>query len=249
MSALKSWIRRTGTAALGPVMRHVPIGYWPGAAADLFEIKLPCNVRPQPVSSPAGGANINAIFDLLNRVRHLPGDIAECGVFRGSTLIPMALRIAQSGDDKHVIGFDSFEGFDAAIAADLLLGGDEDPQKRQGGFSQTSLGFVAGRVSALGLTRRVTLIPGYFDRTLPTAPERRYSFVHLDCDIHASYQQCLTYFFPRLVPGGIILLDEYNDPPWPGCNKAVDDFLAARPETVQPIVHDGFEKYFIVKSL
>ena len=71
------------------------------------------------------------------------------------------------------------------------------------------------------------LVSGYFRDTLQEFSELRFSFVHLDCDIYASYMECLEFFYPRLAPGGIILLDEYNDPPWPGCNKAVDEFLTA----------------------
>ncbi len=229
-------------------MRHVAVQRWPAWAGTLFEIKVPSNVRRRPVTSPDGGANINVMFDLLEQAVHLPGDLAECGVFRGAKLIPMALRLAQGGSGKHMTGFDSFAGFDDAIAADLAMGGDADAQKRRGGFNQTSRAFVANRVDALGLGGCVDLAQGYFEDTLPRAVERRYCFVHLDCDIHASYQQCLAYFFPRMTQGGIILLDEYNDPPWPGCNKAVDAFLADRPETVQPIARDGYEKYYIVKS-
>ncbi len=48
-------------------------------------------------------------------------------------------------------------------------------------------------------------------------------------------------------PGGIILVDEYNDPPWPGCNKAVDEFLIGKPETLKETDNDNQVKYFIQK--
>jgi hypothetical protein len=51
-----------------------------------------------------------------------------------------------------------------------------------------------------------------------------------------------------LVKGGVILLDEYDDPPWPGCNKAVDEFLADKPEKPVAIQSDNFVKYFIRKT-
>jgi len=248
VGSVKSGLRYAACRLLGPLLRHVPVRRWPAWAGSLFEIKVPANVARRAVTAPDGGANINVIFDLLDRVRHLPGDLAECGVFRGATLIPAALDITRTAPDKQIVGFDSFAGFDSAIKADLAMGGDTDDQKREGGFNQTSRAFVASRTEALGLGRNVHLMQGYFEQTLPAAPERRYCFVHLDCDIYASYRQCLAYFFPRMTPGGILLLDEYNDPPWPGCNKAVDEFLAERSETVQPIAHDGYEKFYIVKS-
>ncbi len=145
-------------------------------------------------------------------------------------------------------GSNSFEGFDSTIRTDLELGGAADLQKREGGFNQTSLGYVASRIDALGLDRQITLLKGYFEQTLPQAPESRYSFVHLDCDIYGSYRQCLEYFYPRMTPGGIILFDEYNDPPWPGCNKAIDEFLTDRAERPILIERDGFQKYYIEKA-
>ena len=81
----------------------------------------------------------------------------------------------------------------------------------------------------------MTLIPGYCVETLEKLPEKKYSFVYLDCDIYdSSYRQTLRYFYGRMSPGGIILFDEYDDPPWPGCNLAVDEFLADKPE--KPVV-------------
>lgn len=245
---LKSLIRRTGCRLLGPVLRRVPLSSWPAWCGDLFEVKVPANVRRKAATSPEGGANINVILDLLARVSRVPGDIAECGVFRGSTLIPITLAMDGHNPPRHVFGLDSFAGFDRSITVDLALGGDEDPEKREGGFSGTSRDFVLSRIRDLGLQDRVDLVAGYFEATLPTLPERRYSFVHLDCDIYEGYRDCLEYFYPRLEPGGIILFDEYNDPPWPGCNKAIDEFLAGRPETVQPIARDGYEKFYIVKT-
>ena len=89
---------------------------------------------------------------------------------------------------------------------------------------------------------------GYFSHTLNTLPDSYFSFVHLDCDIYDSYKQTLEYFYYRMSPGGIILLDEYNDPPWPGCNIAVDEFLVGKPEKLSLIAMDNHEKYFIAKQ-
>ena len=76
----------------------------------------------------------------------------------------------------------------------------------------------------------------------------KFCFASLDCDIYESYKECLEFFYPRLVPGGVVLFDEYNDPPWPGCNKAVDEFLADKPEQLEEIESDNFIKYFFRKQ-
>ena len=233
---------------LGLWMRKVPLARWPAWAANLYNIKVPRNVRPNCRSAPSGGANINILLELMELVRPLTGDFAECGVFRGSTLISVALHARITDWRAKVIGFDSFAGFDDSILVDLELGGAEDTEKRRGGFDGTSLDYVAARVAALGLSDTIELKQGYFETTLPKSTERLYRLVHLDCDIYTSYKQCLDYFYPRMVRGGVILLDEYNDPPWPGCNQAVDEFLLGRAERLMLIARDGYEKYYIVKD-
>ena len=66
--------------------------------------------------------------------------------------------------------------------------------------------------------------------------------------IYSSYKECLEFFYPRLSDGGLLLLDEYNDPPWPGCNKAVDQFLAEKPEKLEAIVLDNYQKFYFIKE-
>ena len=86
-----------------------------------------------------------------------------------------------------------------------------------------------GRSSPLLNAQTVQLVSGYFRDTLQEfsefallvrPPRLRYLRFHMEC---------LEFFYPRLAPGEIMLLDEYNDPPWPGCNKAVDEFLNGKP--------------------
>lgn len=176
-----------------------------------------------------------------------PRDVAECGVYRGSSLVPMAIYLRQKGSPKRVLGFDSFEGFPESIQIDLELGGANlDSDKKVGGLSETSLELVQSKVDRFDLTN-VELVKGYFKESLQRYRDHQFSFVHLDCDMYSSYKECLEFFYPRLTSSGVLLLDEYNDPAWPGCNRAVDDFLSGKPEKVQSIVCDNYQKFFFVK--
>jgi hypothetical protein len=158
----------------------------------------------------------------------------------------MGLYLQQQGFGKTVYGFDSFQGFDESIKVDLLLGGNDVDSKRVGGFDDTSRALVQRKLDAFHL-RNVRLEPGFFNESLARCASRTFSFVHLDCDIYESYRTCLEFFYPRLSPGAIMLFDEYNDPSWPGANRAVDEFFAGLPEKLQTAVRDNFEKWFIVK--
>jgi hypothetical protein len=227
--------------------RNVALASWPPIIGRIQDIAVPRGVEPHPTPQPIGVANINNLITLLERTRNVQGDIAECGVYRGSTLVAMAIYVTQQKIAKTLYGFDSFEGFADDIVQDMELGGAELDCKRPGGMNETSYEVVAKKVKLFGL-QNVRLTKGYFENTLHNFSELVFSFVHLDCDTYNSYKECLEFFYPRLSRGGIILFDEYNDPPWPGCNKAVDEFFAGRPERCESIASDNYVKYYIVKQ-
>jgi O-methyltransferase len=239
---------RVAQAMSAPWARKLPLRVWPAWLGALHGVKVPRGVVRNPVKSPAGTSNINILLRLLEQTEHLGGDVAECGVFRGATLLAMGLHLHQGGIDKTLLGFDSFQGFDESVAIDVALGGRNDPDKRVGGFSATSYKDVARNVSRFHLEKTVTLVKGFFATTLPQYAQHRFCFVHLDCDIYQSYRDTLTFFYPRMTSGGIILLDEYNDPPWPGCNRAVDEFLSTKPETLVEIEQDNYQKWYLRKT-
>jgi hypothetical protein len=222
--------------------RSRPIRSWPAITTLLYDIKTPAAERFVRLV----GANINILFDLLDKTKSVTGDVAECGVFRGRTLIPMALYLAQNGSPKHVLGFDSFEGFDDAVNVDVRMGGMRSKDRHVAAFNETSLELVQAKLTRFGL-RNATLVKGFFRDTLDHHAERRFSFVHLDCDIYQSYKECLPFFYPRMNTGGIVVLDEYKDPHWPGCTKAVDEFLADKPEKPVLVTHEHRQKFYIEK--
>jgi hypothetical protein len=164
---------------------------------------------------------------LLEEALPLEGDIAECGCFRGlsSHLLLQRLRRANPGFDGrgyHV--FDSFQGLSEPAAADHVAGNDPAAERvrrmcRRGWFAASE--DVVRR--SLADFPAVAFHPGWIPDTFAGLPERRYRFVHLDLDLHDPTLAALEYFFPRLVPGGVIACDDYS---WPGERKAVDGFCA-----------------------
>jgi len=230
-----------------PLLAHIDIRRWPPVAARLHDLSLPTSVVPNPQPAPYGPANINIILDLLDSVAAIKGSVAECGVFRGKTLIPLAVYLRSRGIKKRVFGFDSFEGFPTEqLNQELGFGGGQDSNKNEAGFTNTSFDLVKGKLTVFGLNE-VQLNKGYFSDTLVRCANETFSFVHLDCDLYGSYKDCLEFFYPRLASGAAVLLDEYNDPPWPGCNKAVDEFLTDKPERLELIERQNHQKYFFRK--
>lgn len=251
--AMKEHARRIVRVLAPPLVRNRPIDTWPGWLGRTLGVKVPQALVPKAECDPRGGANINILCALLDRTQSLDGDIADCGVYRGETTLGMALHLRRKGIAKSIYGFDSFEGFDREVLAeDLTRGGAENEDREAHGFSLTSIQSVQEKLKRFHLSN-VFLVKGYFEKSLPDfalshePPRLQFSFVHLDVNLYESYKQCMEFFYPRMVASGIILLDEYNDPPWPGCNKAVDELLAGLPEILEMIERDNYQKWYFVK--
>jgi len=254
MSRALSTERRAGhlarqllRAATRPLAKRSSIERCPGWLGTLHNLNVPNNVLPNVREEARGGANVRIVFRLLESALSLEGDVAECGVYQGSTLIPIGLFVRQRRSPKRVLGFDSFAGLDEAVKVDIGLVGADDPEKKPGGFSHTSYETLVETIRQFDLESTVTPVRGYFQDTLVRYSDRRFCFAHLDCVIYESYRRCLEFFYPRLGKGGVILLDEYNDPPWPGCTQAVDEFMADKPEKLTEIVSDNQIKYYFRK--
>jgi O-methyltransferase len=146
--------------------------------------------------------------------------MAEIGVWRGGTSYLMAAgRKLLAGVEAPLISIDTFAGHPGdTIDAEL------DPHQRAGGFASTS----AKRVQRyLQDFPSCEVIEGDATKVLPTLPDRPYFLVHIDTDIYASTAECLRYFYARLVPGGIIVIDDFGAKKCPGVAKAVHDCLPA----------------------
>lgn len=172
-------------------------------------------------------SRFHQLYRLLDEILPLSGDVAECGCFRGlsSHLILSRLQRADpgyAGQGYHV--FDSFEGLSEPGAVDR--GVDDNPsltrlfQEARRGWFAVPLELVR---QGLGGFPGVSYHPGWIPASFAGQPERRYRFVHLDLDLHDPTLGALEYFYPRLVPGAVIVCDDYQ---WPGERKAIHDFCA-----------------------
>lgn len=181
-----------------------------------------------------------AHYEFFQRVQNLPGDIVELGVYRGASLFSWAnfLEIRNMGDrQKKVIGFDNFKGFGDFDKKD----GAESPGvgKKIGGFDGGAFEqqlrdavkiFDADRF--IPYKPRIALVKGNIEDTVPKYVEEnpglRISLLHFDADLYRPTVVALEHLWPLVVPGGVVLFDEYGIPPWEGESKAVDEFFAGK---------------------
>lgn len=103
-----------------------------------------------------------------------------------------------------------------------------------GDFADTSVVTVRNRLAG---SPGVEFHPGFFPETAATPVLRatRFQFVHLDLDLYRSTLDALEFFYPRLLPGAMLVSHDYGDASVPGVKQAFDDFLHDRPEQVTPL--------------
>ncbi|MFO1284366.1 MAG: TylF/MycF/NovP-related O-methyltransferase [Burkholderiales bacterium] len=150
----------------------------------------------------------------------LPGSVAELGVYRGAT----AKLLHELMPGRTLWLFDTFAGFDARD-----LPGDPGATGGSFRFDDTSLDAVLRHI---GPSTRVRACPGYFPETATAVPAtERFALVHLDADLRKPTADALGFFYPRMVPGGVIIVHDYGSRAWPGVAEAVDAFFADKPES------------------
>jgi len=145
----------------------------------------------------------------------IPGALAEVGVWRGETS-SLLHRLAPT---RRLYLFDTFAGFPER---------DLPPGHQDLRFRDTSLESVRRRV---GPSPNVLLRPGYVPEVLQDVAGERFAFVLLDLDLFEPTRASLEFFYPRLAPGAYLIVHDYNndESDW-ACKRALDGFLADKPE-------------------
>lgn len=162
-------------------------------------------------------ATLHRMADRLNYLG-VPGDAAELGVYKGD----LAWQINGLFPDRTLHLFDTFQGFDARDIEEESQHGFS--RARKGEFSDTSISFVRSR---LPYPDQAVFHKGFFPETAAGLKRCQYAFVSLDADLYSPILAGLEYFYPRLSPGGMILLHDYNNRRFQGAAQAVADYEKA----------------------
>jgi hypothetical protein len=193
-----------------------------------------------------------AIYELYQKTKELPGSIAEFGVYNGSTFYFLARLIEifhGTQYDKfgtsshHLYGFDTFEGI-VKLHPEDHPDNPKVPHNKLGGFSQSKEMFFKDFEDFKNNTtipKRVHLIEGDVSLTFPKFlkenPGVRFRLVLLDMDLYEPTKVVLDSILDFMVPGGIIVFDEYGFQEWPGETKAADEFIREHGLKLKAISH------------
>ncbi|MGA7829631.1 MAG: TylF/MycF/NovP-related O-methyltransferase [Terracidiphilus sp.] len=164
------------------------------------------------------------VTDLLRN--KIPGDLIETGVWRGGCAILMKGVLAAYGDTERTVWLaDSFAGLPKPDT-DHYPVDEGDTYWKMSDIMAVSLETVQENFLKYGLLdERVRFLKGWFKDTLPVAPIDRLCLARLDGDMYESTIQALENLYPKLSPGGYIIIDDYN---LDRCRQAVDDFRRDR---------------------
>ena len=174
---------------------------------------------------------ILAKYELFKKIVNIPGDICECGVFKGVGLFQWLklLEIYSSNSNKRVIGFDMFTSFPKNIeefekkSADNYI---KDADFK--GISIKSLEKIAHKFTS---KNKLELIKGDICKTSVDYIKKnrgfKISLLHLDLDTYKGTKASLNNFYKHMSKGSLIILDEYGGRGW-GETEAVDEFLKDR---------------------
>ena len=167
------------------------------------------------------------------------GDIVECGVGRGRSLISLSAInrfVAQYYDSKQrkIFALDSSEGFPEPHSFDLSK---RNPKKGEWSTSpnnqfEYSISSIKKVLKLADLDVDVNFVKGFFDKTTQNLQVNKIAILHLDGDLYESVKFPLDNLWNKVSLGGIIVLDDFsydekttNDEPFPGARKAVMNFL------------------------
>jgi O-methyltransferase len=186
------------------------------------------------IVSPYTLTKLDTIQSLIDSVKYLTknnieGDFIECGVWKGGSIMTMIKTLQELNvNDRNIFLYDTFTGMSKPTSEDIASNGriaselftgvpDDDP-------GAISLEEVQRNVSSLNYDEnKIHYIKGKVEDTLPKNTHEKIALLRLDTDWYESTKCELELLFPKLVKGGILIIDDYGD--WDGSKKATKEYL------------------------
>ncbi len=190
-------------------------------------------VQPYTMTSP------ERLFALIQAVRYVskagvPGDIVECGVWKGGSMMAAALTLLECHDrSRNLYLFDTFDGMTRPTDRDASIDGITAQALLQSSSKSdpasvwccAALEEVTSAMRGTGYeVERLHFVKGPVEETVPDRSPAHIAILRLDTDWYESTMHELKHLFPRLSQGGVLLIDDYGH--WQGCRAAVDEYFA-----------------------
>ncbi|MGW0229262.1 TylF/MycF/NovP-related O-methyltransferase [Actinopolymorpha singaporensis] len=215
---------------LNQIQRREPADL-PSSSVELFRA-----VEPFTMTSP------EAVHALADAIRYMvrsgvPGAIVECGVWRGGSMQAVARTLLDLGVlDREIYLFDTFEGMPRPTERDIRWTGESaadllaSETGRAADLLQARASLEDVRAVMGGVAyppARVHFVAGRVEDTVPDQAPETIAVLRLDTDWYESSRHELRHLYPRLAPGGVLILDDYAW--WNGVAEATDEYFEEHP--------------------
>jgi len=172
-------------------------------------------------------ANINSIKYLVNS--QIEGAIVECGVWRGGSMLTMLETLKQySVINRDIYLYDTFTGMSTPSKEDGIFAHEKFKELQTGedksNWCCADLNDVKSTINLSEYpNEKLHYVKGKIEDTVPGTIPDEISLLRLDMDWYSPTIHALTYLYPKVQSGGVIILDDYGH--WDGCKQAVDRFV------------------------
>jgi hypothetical protein len=176
-----------------------------------------------------------ALCDAVQYVvdNQIPGDIVECGVWKGGSMMAVARTLIQANDQsRHLYLFDTYEGMTPPSDKDISIFGasaknllqSEDKSDPESVWCVAPLEGVRKAMDRVGYAEsKVHFVKGLVEETIPSMAPEKISLLRLDTDWYDSTRHEMEQLFPRLSKGGVLIIDDYGH--WQGARQAIDEYI------------------------
>jgi O-methyltransferase len=188
-------------------------------------------VAPYTMTPPERVASLCHAIEYVTQ-RRLPGDVVECGVWRGGSMMAVALTLLHLKDTtRSIYLFDTYEGMTEPTQIDKRVGLDlfapallADAPRSHHLWGVSPIEEVKTNLGTTGYpAERLHFIKGPVERTIPEHAPDQISLLRLDTDWYESTRHELVHLYPRIHAGGVLILDDYGW--WEGQRKAADEYI------------------------
>jgi hypothetical protein len=177
-------------------------------------------------SSSSRIAKSSVHYELYKKIVDLPGEVIECGVFKGTSLIRFATyrEILESQFSRKIIGFDAFGKFPDNVSLETDKEFIKNFETDAGdGISKDELENILEYKKFQNIYLIKGLIPDCFDAYFNKRPATQISLLHIDVDVYEATKACLDFLYDKVVKGGVIVFDDYGQVD--GATKAINEFI------------------------
>jgi O-methyltransferase len=227
---LNKIIRKTGYSIQKDIETQPIEKRYPDFEKEAMEILNQC--KPYTMTSFDRLYSLYKAIEYISSAR-IEGDIVECGVWKGgSSMCAMLSLIKNKQTNRTFYLYDTFEGmsqptekdkslFNTTAESEMASSSKEDQESV---WCYAPIDEVKQNVASTGYDlNKIKLIKGKVEETIPGTIPDKISILRLDTDWYESTYHELVHLFPRLVKGGVLIIDDYGH--WQGAREAVDTYL------------------------